>query len=257
MKTEETDKVSSRAERSEAEGSALRYCGQTEKLSIQAVIFDLDGLMLDTEPLYREAWQLSVTRCGFHLSDTSYLRLIGLRDAEAEKLLVDEFGEAFPLTLFRGECRSRTAHLFASATIDKKPGLDEILAMLEMKRVPKAVATSSEWSTVSLLLRRCGLLERFDVVSTGDDVAAGKPCPDIFLLTANRLNVASSNCLVLEDAEPGVIAARCAGMKVFLIPDLKQPSESTKQLADGNFLSLHSVTQHLETYLGDALCNQA
>jgi beta-phosphoglucomutase-like phosphatase (HAD superfamily) len=192
-------------------------------MMIEAVIFDMDGLMLDTEPAYRTAWQQASAECGYPLSDDLYVRLIGHNRGDAEQVLLKEFGLQFPLDLFRVVCRKCEGKALAMGPLRKKHGLDELMRLLESQRVPIAVATSTDRQIATKLLATAGLLAKFDVVATGDEVINGKPSPELFLLAAQRLGVRNSECLVLEDSEPGVIAAVRAGMKVFIVPDQETP----------------------------------
>ena len=213
---------------------------------IEAVIFDMDGLMLDTEPVYRAAWQQASAECGHVLSDILYLRLIGHNRRDAEQVLLEEFGLQFPLEVFREVCRRCEAAALAAGPVRKKPGLDELLEFLDSRHVPKAVATSTDRPLALQLLARTGLLARFDVVTSADEVANGKPSPDLFLLAAQRLGVGNSACLVLEDAEPGVMAAHGAGMNVYIVPDQTSLPPTVQRLANGTFDSLLAVARHLE-----------
>jgi len=170
-------------------------------MQIRAVIFDMDGLMLDTEPLYRMAWQQAAAECDCDLSDAIYKRLIGRNRGDSEQLLLETFGPGFPLEKFRACSRKCEAIAFSGASVRKKPGLDDLLSFLETRIVPKAVATSTERQLAMPLLTTSGLLDRFDAVATGDEVASGKPSPDLFLLAAKRLGVDPNACLVLEDSD--------------------------------------------------------
>lgn len=202
--------------------------------------------MLDTEPVYRAAWQQASAECGYVLSDTLYLRLIGHNRQDAEQVLLEEFGLQFPLEVFREACRRCEAAALAAGPIRKKPGLAELLEFLDSRRVLKAVATSTDRPIALQLLATAGLLARFDVVTSADEVANGKPSPDLFLLAAQRLGVGNSACLVLEDAEPGVIAAHVAGMNVYIVPDQTSLPPTVQRLASGTFDSLLAVARHLE-----------
>src|ERR1700739_565246 len=110
-------------------------------MRIKAVIFDMDGLMLDSEPLYRAACQQAAAKCGYTISDAFHSRLIGRNTADTEKLLSDQFGPGFPMDTFRDTYQKLKA-AFVSGPLPKKHGLDELLALLDSRRVPKAVATS-------------------------------------------------------------------------------------------------------------------
>jgi HAD superfamily hydrolase (TIGR01509 family) len=213
---------------------------------IDAVIFDMDGLMLDTEPLYRSAWDQAAAECGYVLPDVLYSRMIGRTRVDGERMLLEEFGLTFPLVAFRRACQSYEAAALAAGPLRKKQGLDELLAFLDSRGLPAAVATSTERQVAMPLLATAGLLSRFEAVAAGDEVANGKPSPDLFRLAASRLGVGHSACLVLEDAAPGVIAAHRAGMHVFIVPDLSPPPPEVERLANGTFDSLVSVAQYLE-----------
>ena len=212
---------------------------------IDAVIFDMDGLMLDTEPVYRSAWVQTAAECGYELTDDLYWRTIGRTRADSEQLLVAEFGPAFPMDEFRLRCRTREATAFATVPMQKKHGLDELLALLDSRRVRKAVATSTERQIAIRLLESAGLLNRFDVIATGDEVELGKPAPDLFRLAAARLGVNASTCLVLEDATSGVRAAHHAGMQVFFVRDLSPLDPAAERFVNGKFPSLVEVARLL------------
>jgi HAD superfamily hydrolase (TIGR01509 family) len=212
---------------------------------IQAVIFDMDGLLLDTEPLYRAAWQRALRKFGYELSDKQYARLAGRNREDGERMLKEEFGWNVPLDRFRPLCEEYEAEEF-SRPIPKRPGVDELLALLEERGIPKAVATSTECARAVKHLTEAGLIGRFCAVAAGNEVAYGKPAPDLFLLAAKRIGRDAAGCLVLEDAEPGIRAARAAGMRGFLVPDLIAPSDEVRKLADGVFGSLCDVAARLK-----------
>jgi HAD superfamily hydrolase (TIGR01509 family) len=215
---------------------------------IQAVIFDMDGLLLDTEPLYRAAWQRALRRFGYELTDEKYAHLAGRNREDAERMLKDDFGWDVPLEEFRPLCEQYEAEEF-SKPIPKRPGVDELLALLEERDIPKAVATSTERTRAVRHLTEAGLISRFCAVAAGNEVAHGKPAPDLFLLAAKRIGADAAGCLVLEDAEPGIHAARAAGMGAFLVPDLIAPSDEVRRLADGVFASLSDVAARLRLEL--------
>ncbi|HEX4134067.1 MAG TPA: HAD family phosphatase [Bryobacteraceae bacterium] len=205
----------------------------------------MDGLMLDTEPFYRTAWQRAARECGYEISDELWFDFIGRTRAGGEDLMMNLFGAGFPLETFHAASLLTENAVFAEAVPSKKPGLDQLLAFLDLCRVPRAVATSTDRQRATEHLSNRQLLDRFDVVATADEVANGKPAPDLFLLAAKRLGVDPPNCLVLEDSEAGVLAAHRAGMRIFIVPDLKSPSEAIESMAQGRFNSLAEVESEL------------
>jgi HAD superfamily hydrolase (TIGR01509 family) len=213
---------------------------------IRAVIFDMDGLMLDTEPIYRIVWKRAVAECGYILTDDAYRGLVGRGRKTAEQVLSQMAGPDFPLETFRNLSRDAEVHAFSVEPVSKKPGLDKLLSLVESRNLPKAVATSTERAIAVPLLARMGPLDRFAAVATGDEVARGKPHPDLFLLAAQRLETSPSLCLVLEDSEAGATAAVSAGMRMYLVPDLVEPSADVKRSVQGIFGSLTDVARNFE-----------
>jgi HAD superfamily hydrolase (TIGR01509 family) len=191
----------------------------------------MDGLMLDTESLAKHVWHQASLNLGFPLSDDIYLNYIGRTDEDCERDLIRRFGTAFPLDEFRVRTIQLWKRKVAREGIRTKPGLIELLSLLDDRGIPTAVATSSQSTFARSKLRRAGLSSRFDIVVTGDQVANGKPAPDLFLEAARRLNVDSRHCVALEDSEAGVIAASRAGMIPIMIPDLKSPSDDARRTA--------------------------
>jgi beta-phosphoglucomutase len=198
---------------------------------IRAVLLDLDGLLIDSEPIYRLAWQSAATALGYEFPDELYLTLIGLNDRDSEGVLIRTFGPEFPLDPFRDLWPERWRRHVKEKGIPVKPGLETFLKVLDRLRLPAAVATSSNAEQAAISLRAAGLEGRFPYIVTGDQVANGKPAPDIFLEGANLLSVLPRQCLVFEDSDVGILAGAAAGMPAILIPDLKAPSAGAAALA--------------------------
>ena len=219
---------------------------------IGAVVFDMDGLMLDTEPFYKVAWQATATELGYRIDDRFYATLVGRPTEDGERALVGRFGPDFPLERFRARWPALWQAEVAAHGIQQKPGLREFLAFLDGQGLPVAVATSSETDYTTFSLRQAGLEGRFRDVVTGDEVARGKPAPDIYLEAARRLQVAPAACVVLEDSEAGILAANRAGMSALLIPDGTRPSEGAVQAAFGVLDSLSEAHRLVARLVADS-----
>lgn len=191
---------------------------------ISAVILDMDGLMLDTESIYKLAWQKAATEVGFDLDDDYYLTLVGQTNRACEAALLNRFGDHFPMNDFRDRWSLLWRTIVETSGIPTKPGLIELLTFLRERQIPTAVATSSDRDYTSLSLRAAKLENWFDNIITGDQVVHGKPAPDIYIEAAHQLGVAPVNCVAIEDSDAGVLSASAAGMITVMVPDLKAPS---------------------------------
>lgn len=194
---------------------------------LRAVIFDMDGTMVDTESLYHAAWQRTAQALGYTIGQEVLRETIGRRMEECLALLHQALGTDFPMARFEAAWWDVWVRMAQQEGITRKPGLDQLLHLLDHSQIPKAVATSSAQAEARYTLECAGLADRFSLVVTGDQVERGKPAPDIFLLTAERLGVHPTACLVVEDSEAGVHAATAAGMCTFMVPDLLPPQPET------------------------------
>ncbi len=207
--------------------------------SPQGVIFDMDGLMLDTEPIYWESMQQAASELGYIFDHAMRAAFIGRSIPAWQATLTQMFGADYPQ--FRSRRRQLWEQHVQEVGVAQKAGLGELLHLLEEDGLRKAIATSSSRPDATLCLGR--LADRFDAIVTGDEVNRGKPAPDIFLLAAQRLALSPEYCLALEDSESGALAALAAGMSVIIVPDLKQPSDELAAQVHHVCSSLHDVRQ--------------
>ncbi|HHY00033.1 MAG TPA: HAD family phosphatase [Methanothermobacter sp.] len=213
---------------------------------ISLVIFDMDGLMFDTERLAIYTWIKAGESYGIHISDSLVVKSIGLDIQGAEKVFKKHLGENFPYHEIRS-LRLKYAHDHVNENgIPVKKGLYELIEFLEQKTVLKAVATSTERQRTEHLLRSAGLIDKFDLIICGDEVSNGKPEPDIFLAAARKLNCKSNESVVLEDSANGIIAASRAYMVPFLVFDIKKPDKNIEKLAQKTFNSLLEVRDYFQ-----------
>jgi len=205
-----------------------------------AVIFDMDGLIFDTEALYQEAFLMAATAGGHDLPTEVIQRTIGVPWAQSRILLLDKMGPDFPMDQYFAQMIDHF-ELLAATQLRLKPGVVELLDLLDQLNVPRCIATSSAHSTVQSHLSAHGLVDRFQSVVGHGDYAASKPSPDPFLTAAKRLGVAPALCLALEDSYNGVRSAAAAGMMTFMVPDLLAPTPEIQSLCEGVVSDLHVV----------------
>jgi len=186
---------------------------------ITAILFDLDGLMVDSEPHALATWSWVLARRGVQLDQATADATLGLRLDETARLLIERFSLSDdPVALGAEKSVLQIERL--DGNVRPLPGLFELIAALDARGVKRAIASSGVRRYVEAVLESIGLRERFETIVTGDEVANGKPAPDVFLLAAERLSVAPPACLVLEDAPNGVAAAKAAGMRCVAVPNV-------------------------------------
>ena len=217
------------------------------RAAIQAVIFDMDGLMIDSEPLHKEAWQVTLRHFGYELDEALFAQLVGLRTREDAVLLREHFRLPVMAEVL---ARQRNDLFLASlpGRVKPMPGLRELIAQVRVRRLRSAVATSGERRYVDAVVRELNLDDVFDAIAVAEDVERGKPAPDVYWLAARRLGLPPAQCLALEDAPNGVLAARAAGMRCVAVPN-----EMTRSLdlsaADARLPSLFAVCHNLDALI--------
>ena len=212
-----------------------------------AVLFDKDGLMLDSERAINTCFARAAQELGHELPASLWLQMIGGGDGLCRRLLTGRIGaEATEVLLERAEAMYDAV---ADAGIDHRPGIIELLEFLVARGIPRAVATSTRRPLAMRKLEAAGLLRYFDAVATSSDVAAPKPAPDVYLLAASRLGVDPARCMVLEDSPTGVRAALAAGMTPVQVPDMLVPDEATHALGHRMVASLGQAQALLEVRL--------
>lgn len=190
---------------------------------VRAVVFDLDGLMFDTEALFYRVGCEALAARGRTFTDQIMQAMLGRRAAEVGHVLKDLAGLDEPVEVIMGEIRERFYALMDSA-VAPAPGLVALLDYLATLSLPRAVATSSRHSYAERLLTRHALADRFDFVLASEDVVRGKPDPEIYRLAAGRFRVQPSAMLVLEDSPAGLASAKAAGAIAVAVPHQHSPA---------------------------------
>jgi HAD superfamily hydrolase (TIGR01509 family) len=209
-----------------------------------AVIFDMDGLLFDTERLYGQAILTAAAEVGCAMSREVFLQLIGVPWEANRRFLLEHYGANYPVEALVTTWIQHFEGLSAVG-LSMKPGVVELLDLLDELRLPRAIATSASHSTVQQHLAVHGLTDRFHGVVAHGDYAAGKPAPDPFLKAAKRLGVVPSLCLALEDSHNGVRSASAAGMMAVMVPDLIPPTGEIQGLCTHVVADLHEVRRLL------------
>ena len=207
---------------------------------VKAVVFDMDGLLVDTETVIFRAMQHVAAGLGGELPFATFKRMVGLQDAASNAIVAEHFGEGFDLEAWTKAVRAHS-HEQMAAGVALKAGVVEILDYLGQAAIPCAIATSSSLASVQRNLAPGRLVDRFAALITKEVQTQGKPHPEPFLKAAAALGVAPADCLALEDSHNGVRSASAAGMMTVMVPDMLDPTEEMRTLTVRIARDLHEV----------------
>ncbi len=214
----------------------------------RAVIFDMDGLLFDTEALYRDTLVFAADGLGAEASVDLFLSTIGLSFEETKTRMGAHFGGAVDMDLL---WKNAAAHFdeLADTQLRLKPGAAELLDLLHKLDLPAAIATSSGSEKVRHHLAAHGLQDRFRAVAASGSYTRSKPHPDPFLTAAAMIGVEPAACVALEDSHNGVRSASAAGMMTIMVPDLLEANEEMRGLCAHVAEDLHEVARLVQTAL--------
>ena len=212
----------------------------TDNWRIDAVLLDMDGTLLDTEPSYVSALTAVLDAFGYPDATAACHALIGIPGAECEALLRARYGESFPFAQIIEAFAARSDEIFRTG-LQLKPGTIELLDALQAAGCPFVIVTSTSRPTAERHLTFGGIRARFDTLVTCDDVARGKPNPDIYLLAAAKLGVRPQACVAIEDSNPGIAAAYAAETIPLMVPDIVPPTAETREKCAAVLPNLHAV----------------
>lgn len=201
----------------------------TTPVEIKAVVFDMDGVLFDTEPLYEEAAMVACAELGWMMPSGSIERRVGLSWVGMRTLLAETFGPTFPIDRFVVVWLARFEELTA-ARLRIKPGVHALVRRLDALKIPRAIATGAHRATVRRHLSMHAMEASFQAIVAHEDCIIGKPAPDPFLAAAALLGVEPANCLVIEDSYNGVRSAAAAGMMTVMVPDTVPATDEMRDL---------------------------
>lgn len=207
-------------------------------MNIKAVIFDMDGLLLDTEKLLIKFWVQAANEAGFPMTREDALSIRSLHRSFAIPYLKELFGEEFDYVKIRSRRMELMSDYLSKNPLELKPGAVELLTFLNEKGLHTAIATATDMERTRDYLQRVGVSEKFDTLVSATMVERGKPMPDIYIYAAKQLGFMPEECLALEDSPNGVRSAASAGCVTIMVPDLTPPD---KELSDMIFAKADSL----------------
>ena len=210
-------------------------------LTVQAVVFDADGTLFDTEHAMEQVWFSVCKEIGFSKPAEEYLDFIGLNRAALLSLMAEKYGTQFDADDFMNRCAEGLHRHIEVCGLPLKPGTVELLDFLHQKGIPMALATSTHRIRTDRRLELSGLAKYFEVTVTGNEVLQGKPHPEIYLTACKKLGFSPSSCLAVEDSRNGILSAHAAGLSVVMIPDMVPPTPDLEEKLLYRFSSLTKV----------------
>lgn len=213
---------------------------------MKAVIFDMDGVIFDSERATYLCWKKVAEDHGLERMDEVYRRCIGVTLEVTRQICLDAYGADFPYEKFAKEASELYHERYDGGRLPIKEGVREILSYLKENGIPTAIASSTRQNRVVSQLDEAGLLGFFDVVVGGESVSKSKPAPDIFLYAAEQLGIAPADCVVIEDSFNGIRAAHAAGMIPVMVPDMLEPDDEIRGKCETVCISLRDVLRLMQ-----------
>lgn len=205
---------------------------------IKAVIFDMDGVLINTEKWLNVYWQQAAREAGFAVTREHGLAIRSLASKFAGPYLQNIFGSDFDYEAIRARRKQLMKEHIEKNGIEKKPGVDEILDYLRTKKIKTAVATATDPERTRQYLTQIGIYDKFDQIVSATTVKNGKPEPDVYLYACEQIHERPKDCIAVEDSPNGILSAYRAGLSVVMVPDLTEPDEETAKLLYAKFDTL-------------------
>jgi len=217
---------------------------------VRGILFDMDGLVLDSEVLYTRFWREAAAALGYSMTPEQSLGMRSLGQKLGQPYLESLFGPGIDYTTLRNKRIELMDAYVDKHGIPPKPGIRELLSFMEENGIAAAITSSSPMESIEKHLPAVNLLHRFQKLCSGHDIPNTKPAPDIYLLGAAELGLDPRECLALEDSPTGILSAYRAGCLPVMIPDLDQPGEDTQKLLFAKADSLSDIIDILKAQNG-------
>lgn len=213
---------------------------------IRAVIFDMDGVLIDTEKYLNIFWRQAAKEYGFHMTEEHALLIRSLAGKYAGPKLKGLYGASFDYEKIRARRKELMKQHIEQNGVEKKPGVDKLLKYLKEKGYKIAVATATDFERTHKYLKEIGIFQYFDKIVCADIVENGKPMPDIYLYACQQIGEEPKNCLAVEDSPNGILSATRAGCPTIMVPDLTEPEEEIFEILYGKAENLVDIIKILE-----------
>ena len=216
---------------------------------IKAVLFDMDGVIFDTEREYLKEWNKIFEKYGYEMKKEIYVSVMGRGRKKVKEIFKENFGDDLPIEEMYIEKDKMLKEAIENNEVPLKQGALELLEFLKKNEYKTALATSAKKDRVKSQVTHAKINNLFDAIVCADDIVNSKPDPEIFLKAAEKVNIKPENCVVIEDSEAGIRAAFNAGMIAFHVKDLKEADESIIKYCDKNFENLIEIKKYIENML--------
>ena len=216
-------------------------------MNIEAVLFDMDGVIFDSERAVIDCWKIVAAEAGVPDIEGFCTRALGITSAATKELFLDIYGDKYPYDELNQKKRELVVARFDAGLVAVKPGCRELLTYLNGNGIKAAVASSTSTNSVTREIRGAGLYDFFDEIVCGDMIEHSKPAPDIWLKAMELLGVSPEGSVAIEDSFNGVRSAKAAGLYTIMVPDLVQPDDEIRGLADIVLPSLNEALEHIKT----------
>ena len=213
---------------------------------MKAVVFDMDGVLFDTEVLCMKSWMAVAERNGLPGMEEVFPKCIGLNSNDSRNIVMKAYGEDFDYPVFREQAAAWQREYLEKYGLPVKPGMREILGWLKTSDYAVGLASSTRSSSVFDHLEQAGIRDSFSVVITGDMVEHSKPRPDIYLLACRELGAEPGEAYAIEDSPNGIRSAHAAGMHTVMVPDMIPPDEEMRRLSRVILKDLLEVMEYLK-----------